>query len=137
MSDKPKFQAPPNKDAAEKARVLMPKFDAHGLMPTVATDAASGEVLMLAFMNEEALTKTLETGEAHYWSRSRKELWRKGATSGHTQRVVDLRVDCDQDAIWLKVEQQGAACHTGERSCFFRSATLGAVEGEVELKLVG
>jgi len=119
---------------AEQGRFFTPKFDAHGLMPAMTTDATSGEVLMLAYMNEEALAKTLETGEAHYWSRSRKELWRKGATSGHTQRVVEVRVDCDQDALWLKVEQLGAACHTGERSCFYRCVEMGPVAGDVKLE---
>ena len=133
MSETPLFPVPQNPELAEQARVLAPKFDANGLIAAVATDATSGEVLMLAFMNEEALAQTLATGEVHYWSRSRQELWRKGATSGHTQRVIAIRVDCDQDALWLKVEQVGAACHTGERSCFYRSVALGPVEGEVEL----
>ncbi len=109
----------------EEGRVLAPKFDAAGLLPCVATDAASGAVLMLAWMNAEALARTVETGEAHYWSRSRGELWRKGETSGHVQKVVDLRIDCDQDSVWLVVEQTGAACHVGYRSCFFRSVPLG------------
>lgn len=133
MSETPLFPMPQNTEMAEQARVLAPKFDAKGLIAAVATDAQSGEVLMLAYMNEEALAQTLATGEAHYWSRSRQELWRKGATSGHTQRVVEIRVDCDQDALWLKVEQVGAACHTGQRSCFYRSVALGPVVGEVEL----
>jgi phosphoribosyl-AMP cyclohydrolase len=110
----------------EEGRALTPKFDADGLITCVATDASSGEVLMIAHMNEEALSKTIATGEAWYFSRSRKSLWRKGETSGHSQRVVELRVDCDQDAIWIKVEQQGpGACHTGRRSCFYRAAPLG------------
>ncbi len=99
---------------------LAPKWDAAGLITAVASDAATGELLMVAHMNAQALAATLATGEAHYWSRSRQELWHKGATSGATQRVVEMRVDCDQDAIWLKVEPAGPACHTGERSCFFR-----------------
>jgi phosphoribosyl-AMP cyclohydrolase len=104
----------------------MPKFDAAGLVTCVTTDAASGEVLMVAHMNAEALGRTIETGEAWYFSRSRNALWRKGETSGHSQRVVELRVDCDQDAVWIKVEQQGAgACHTGRRSCFYRAVPLG------------
>ena len=102
---------------------LDPKWDANGLITAVATDAASGAVLMVAHMNAAALAATLATGEAPYWSRSRAELWHKGATSGHVQRVIDLRIDCDQDAIWLQVEPAGPACHTGERSCFYRRVT--------------
>jgi phosphoribosyl-AMP cyclohydrolase len=91
----------------------------------VATDAASGEVLMVAHMNAEALRKTIESGDAWYFSRSRNSLWRKGETSGHTQRVVEMRMDCDQDAVWIKVEQVGAACHTNRRSCFYRAVKNG------------
>lgn len=104
----------------------MPKFDAAGLVTCVTTDVSSGEVLMVAHMNAEALSKTIATGEAWYFSRSRNALWRKGETSGHSQRVVELRVDCDQDAVWIRVEQQGeGACHTGRRSCFYRAVPLG------------
>ena len=99
---------------------LNPKWDAQGLVTAVASDAASGELLMVAHMNAEALAATLATGEAHYWSRSRQALWHKGATSGHIQRIIEIRIDCDQDALWLKVEPAGPACHTGERSCFYR-----------------
>jgi len=95
-------------------------FDTVGLVPAIAQDAKSGEVLMLAWMNRDALKLTLETGDVTYWSRSRKELWRKGATSGHTQRLVEAYVDCDGDTILLKVEQAGPACHTGAPTCFFR-----------------
>ena len=91
----------------------------------MATDAATGDVLMVAHMNDQALRKTIATGEAWYFSRARNALWRKGESSGHTQRVVEMRTDCDQDAVWLRVEQMGAACHTGRRSCFYRK-----VEGE-------
>src|ERR1700733_8507833 len=94
-------------------------FDADGLIPVIAQQYDSGEVLMLAWMNREALAETLATGRACYWSRSRKQLWRKGETSGQVQRVIDLRLDCDQDTILLRVEQTGVACHTGRRSCFF------------------
>jgi phosphoribosyl-AMP cyclohydrolase len=104
----------------EEGLSLLPKFDANGLVTCVATDAATSEVLMVAHMNEEALRKTVESGQAWYYSRSRKALWRKGETSGHVQRVVEMRVDCDQDAIWIRVEQTGAACHTGRHSCFYR-----------------
>ena len=99
-----------------------PNFDERGLVPVVTQDALSGEVLMLAYADQEALSKTLETNQAHYYSRSRGELWRKGATSGHTQEVVEVRVDCDEDALLYRVEQTGPACHTGERSCFYRSS---------------
>jgi len=110
----------------EESLSFAPKFDADGLVTCVATDAKSGDVLMVAHMNAEALQKTIATGEAWYYSRSRRALWRKGESSGHGQRVVEMRVDCDQDAVWLKVEQQGAgACHTGRRSCFYRAVPLG------------
>jgi phosphoribosyl-AMP cyclohydrolase len=107
---------------------LRPKFDAAGLVTCVATDAASGDVLMVAHMNDEALRKTIASGEAWYYSRSRQALWRKGESSGHVQRVVEMRVDCDQDAIWIRVEQSGAACHTGRRSCFYRAVPTGQGE---------
>ncbi len=107
-------------DTIEQAKTLTARFDANGLIPAIAQDAHSGEVLMLAWMNAEALRLTLETGRATYWSRSRQALWAKGETSGHTQRVVEARIDCDQDAVLLRVEQTGPACHTGERSCFYR-----------------
>jgi phosphoribosyl-AMP cyclohydrolase len=105
---------------AEDGLDLQPKFDASGLLTCVATDAATGEVLMVAHMNEEALRKTIASGDAWYFSRARNALWRKGESSGHIQRVVEMRIDCDQDAIWIRVEQTGAACHTGRRSCFYR-----------------
>jgi phosphoribosyl-AMP cyclohydrolase len=104
----------------EEGLSFQPRFDASGLVTCVATDAATGDVLMVAHMNDEALRKTVATGEAWYFSRSRKALWRKGETSGQTQRVVEMRTDCDQDAVWIKVEQVGAACHTGRKSCFYR-----------------
>ena len=97
-------------------------FDERGLVPVITQDALSGEVLMLAYANQKALEKTLETNQAHYYSRSRHELWRKGATSGNTQEVVEVRVDCDEDALLYRVRQTGPACHTGERSCFYRSS---------------
>lgn len=110
----------------EEGRAFTPKFDANGLITAVVTDAKSGDVLMVAHMNEEALRKTIASGEAWYFSRSRKALWKKGETSGHVQHVVELRVDCDQDAVWLRVDQRGAgACHTGRRSCFYRAVPLG------------
>ena len=109
----------------EEGLKFQPKFDASGLVTCVATDAGSGEVLMVAHMNDEALRKTIASGEAWYFSRSRKSLWRKGESSGHTQRVVEMRLDCDQDAIWIRVEQAGAACHTGRHSCFYRAVSSG------------
>ncbi|HEV2533053.1 phosphoribosyl-AMP cyclohydrolase [Phenylobacterium sp.] len=121
------FPTAPNPAALEHGKTLAPRFDANGLIAAVATHADSGEVLMLAWMNAEALTKTLETGEAWYFSRSRDELWHKGATSGQVQVVAEARIDCDQDAIWLKVWPQGdgGACHTGARSCFYRAIENG------------
>ncbi len=98
-------------------------FDAHGLIPVVTQDAQSGQVLMLAYANREAVEATLTTREAHYYSRSRQELWHKGATSGHVQAVLEVRYDCDADALLYRVEQSGAACHTGEYSCFYRALT--------------
>jgi len=129
-----KSKASPRKANAadiEEGTAFAPKFDADGLVAVVVTSAETGEVLMLAHMNSEALARTLETGEAQFWSRSRKRLWRKGEESGNTQRVVEMRIDCDQDALWLKVEQQGkdAACHTGRKSCFYRAVPLGAPGG--------
>ncbi len=118
----------------EEGLALLPKFDADGLVTAVVTDVANGDVLMVAHMNAEALAKTIETGEAWYFSRSRQKLWKKGESSGHGQRVVELRVDCDQDALWLKVEQLGpGACHTGRRSCFYRAVPLGQ-KGAVKLE---
>src|SRR5882724_5323614 len=110
----------------EDGQALAPRFDADGLVTCVATDAASGELLMVAHMNAEALARTIESGEAWYFSRSRRRLWRKGETSGHVQRVTEMRVDCDQDAVLIKVHQEGpGACHTGRRSCFYRAVPLG------------
>lgn len=115
-----------NRSEIEEGFTLSPKFDKDGLIPAIAADAATGDVLMLAYMNAEALSKTIETGEAHYWSRSRQEIWRKGATSGNTQQVADLRIDCDQDAILMLVKQKGgASCHVGYKSCFFRAIPTG------------
>jgi len=119
------FAAPAAAAELEEGLALTPKFDADGLVTCVATDAVSGDVLMVAHMNAEALARTIATGEAWYYSRSRRALWRKGETSGHTQRVIEMRVDCDQDAMWIKVQQTVAACHTGRRSCFYRAVPLG------------
>ncbi|MBB35639.1 MAG: phosphoribosyl-AMP cyclohydrolase [Hirschia sp.] len=122
MSDTPKYPAPLSGHQQDETRELRPRFNADGLIAAIAQDADNGDVLMLAWMNAEALKLTLETGRAVYWSRSRQELWRKGDTSGHSQHVVEARVDCDQDAVLLRVRQEGAACHTGRRSCFYRIA---------------
>jgi len=112
-------------EQVEEGRVLAPKFDKDGLIPVVTTDYESGEVLMVANMNAESLAKTIELGEAVYWSRSRQQLWHKGATSGLVQKVRELLIDDDQDAVWLRVDVQGgASCHVGYRSCFYRSVPI-------------
>ena len=118
-------------DVREQGMALDPKWDANGLITGVVTDAGTGELLMVAHLNAEALRLTLETGEAHFWSRSRGRLWRKGETSGHVLRVVEARIDCDQDAIWLKAEPAGPACHTGTRTCFYRR-----LSGGTDLELI-
>ncbi len=127
MSDP--FPPPETGPALERGTVLTPRFDAAGLICAVTTHADTGEVLMVAWMNAEALRLTLETGAAHYWSRSRRSLWKKGETSGQIQRVLEVRVDCDQDAVLLKVRPQGdgGACHVGFRSCFYRVVENGAL----------
>ena len=120
------FPTAPSKDALERVAVLSPRFDANGLIAVVATHAQTGEVLMFAHMNAEALARTLELGEAVYFSRSRNEIWHKGATSGQIQKIVEMRVDCDQDALWIKVKVagDGGCCHTGRCSCFYRVKPL-------------
>jgi phosphoribosyl-AMP cyclohydrolase len=113
-------------EQVEEGDELAPKFDEHGFIPCVTTDYHSGEVLMVAVMNREALAKSIETGEAHYFSRSRQVLWHKGATSGLVQRIVEMRIDDDQDCVWLRVEVAGgASCHVGYRSCFYRKVPVG------------
>ncbi|MFM9889371.1 MAG: phosphoribosyl-AMP cyclohydrolase [Rickettsiales bacterium] len=113
-------------EQVEEGNELAPKFDAQGLIACVTTSAKTGEVLMLGYMNEEALRKTIETGEAHYFSRSRQVLWHKGATSGLVQKVSEMRIDDDQDAVWISVDIPGdASCHVGYRSCFYRAVPLG------------
>jgi phosphoribosyl-AMP cyclohydrolase len=123
------FPVAPDTQALERGAILSPRFNADGLIAAVATDAGTGEVLMLAWMNAEALRRTLETGEAHYFSRSRASLWKKGETSGQVQAVQEIRIDCDQDAVWLKVAPggDGGACHVGFRSCFYRRVEGGAL----------
>jgi phosphoribosyl-AMP cyclohydrolase len=117
------FPPPPaDKAALEEGTAFAPRFDSAGLVTAVVTDAGDGMLLMVAHMNAEALALTIETGIAHYWSRSRRRLWKKGETSGNFQHVVEMRTDCDQDAVWLRVKVAGddATCHTGRRSCFYR-----------------
>ncbi|AOG09079.1 MULTISPECIES: phosphoribosyl-AMP cyclohydrolase [Rhizobium/Agrobacterium group] len=130
------FDAPSaDKKILEEGLAFTPKFDDHGLVTAVVTDARDGELLMVAHMNAEAIALTLETGIGHYYSRSRAKIWKKGESSGNLQTVKEIKVDCDQDAIWLKVEVAGhdATCHTGRRSCFYRTAQL--VDGEPSLKI--
>jgi phosphoribosyl-AMP cyclohydrolase len=125
-SASPLFGSRTSVEQVEEGSDLAPKFDDRGLIPCVTTDFQSGEVLMVAVMNREALAKTIETGEAHYWSRSRQTLWHKGATSGLVQKVVEMRIDDDQDCVWLRVEVAGgASCHVGYRSCFYRRVPVG------------
>jgi phosphoribosyl-AMP cyclohydrolase len=114
------FAPPGTKAQLEEGMALTPKFDANGLISAIVTDVESGEVLMLAHMNAEALAKSIETGDAWYFSRSRNQLWRKGETSGNTQKIMTMHVDCDQDALLIKVQQTGPACHTERKSCFYR-----------------
>jgi len=125
-----------NVEQVEEGTELAPRFDEQGLLPVVTTEADSGEALMLGYMNAEALARTIETGEAHYWSRSRQCLWHKGATSGLVQRVVEMRIDDDQDAVWLRVKIAGdASCHVGYRSCFYRSVPVGTTPADRPVEL--
>ncbi len=128
----PPFAARTSVEAIEAGMLLAPKFDPQGLIPVITTEAVTGEVLMHAYMNEAALLKTLETGEAHYYSRSRQQLWHKGATSGLVQTVQQLLIDDDQDCLWMKVRVagSGASCHVGYRSCFYRQ--ISPREGDIE-----
>lgn len=119
------FAPPGTKLDLEEGAAFTPRFNADGLITAVTVDDVTGEILMLAHMNAEALRRTLESGDVWYFSRSRNELWRKGATSGHTQRLVEMQTDCDQDAVIVRVRQEGAACHTGRRSCFYRRVEKG------------
>lgn len=136
MTDTPFRFAPPGAASeVEDGLALTPKFDRDGLVTCVATDARTGDVLMVAHMNAEALSRTIATGEAWYFSRSRSALWRKGETSGRVQRVVDMRIDCDQDAVWIKVDPAAeGACHTGRVTCFYRRVPTGKPPG-AELRL--
>ena len=121
----------------EEGKFLSPRFDKDGLIPVTTTDSKSGDVLMQGYMNKEALKKTIETKEAHYWSRSRNALWHKGKTSGFVQKVLDLRIDDDQDSLWMSVDiGDGASCHVGYKSCFYRTIPLGPIENTEKIELV-
>jgi phosphoribosyl-AMP cyclohydrolase len=121
------FPTAPAKAELEEASLFTPRFDEHGLMPAIVVDAATNLPLMLAYMNADSLALTIATGEAHFWSRSRGEIWRKGATSGNVLRVIEMRIDCDQDTVLLRAELtgDGVACHTGRHSCFYRAVEAG------------
>ncbi len=136
-ADQPRFPSPATSPEIETTTTFTPKFDAQGLIPAIATDAGSGSVLMFAWMNAEALTKTIATGKAHFWSRSRKKLWLKGEDSGNLLEVTEIRTDCDQDVLWLSVNVLGPgnACHTGERSCFYRVITQSSLKSGEPLRL--
>ena len=130
------FKKRENVAEIEEGNLLSPKFDNDGLIPVITTDHQTNEVLMQGFMNEEALKKTIETKEAHYWSRSRKQVWHKGKTSGFIQKVKEIRIDDDQDSVWLSVDiGNGSSCHVGYKSCFYRSIPLGKIENAREIKM--
>ena len=120
----------------EEGKYLSPKFDENGLIPVITTDFKSGDILMHGYMNDEALKKTIETKEAHYWSRSRKKIWHKGEISGFVQKVIEMKIDDDQDSIWLSVDiGNGASCHVGYRSCFYRSIPLGKIKNTDKIEM--
>ena len=130
------FKKRDNIKEIEEGKYLSPKFDENGLIPVITTDFQTGDILMHGYMNSEALKKTIETKEVHYWSRSRKKLWRKGQISGFVQIVKEIRIDDDQDSVWLSVDiGNGASCHVGYRSCFYRSIPLGKIKNEEELEM--
>ena len=130
------FKKRDNIKEVEEGKFLSPKFDENGLIPVITMDFQSGDILMHGYMNDEALKKTIETKEAHYWSRSRKKIWHKGQVSGFIQKVKDIRIDDDQDSIWLSVDiGNGASCHVGYRSCFYRSVPLGKIKNTQELTM--
>ena len=130
------FKKRENVAAIEEGKLLSPKFDNNGLIPVITTDFKTGEVLMHGHMNFEALKKTIETKEAYYWSRSRNEIWHKGQTSGFVQKVIEIKIDDDQDSIWMSVDiGDGASCHVGYKSCFYRSITLGKIENTEKVKI--
>ena len=130
------FKKRDNIKEVEEGKYLSPKFDENGLIPVITTDFQTGDILMHGYMNDEALKKTIETKEAHYWSRSRKKIWRKGQVSGFVQIVKEIRIDDDQDSVWLSVDiGNGASCHVGYRSCFYRSIPLGKIKNKKELEM--
>ena len=130
------FKKRDNIKEVEEGKYLSPKFDENGLIPVITTDTQTGDILMHGYMNEEALKKTIETREAHYWSRSRKKIWHKGQISGFVQKVKEIRIDDDQDSLWLSVDiGSGASCHVGYRSCFYRSIPLGKIKNEEKLEM--
>jgi len=130
------FKKRDNIKEVEEGKYLSPKFDENGLIPVITTDIQTGDILMHGYMNVEALKKTIETKEAHYWSRSRKKIWHKGQISGFVQKIKEIRIDDDQDSIWLMVDiGSGASCHVGYKSCFYRSIPLGKIKNEKELEL--
>ncbi len=130
------FKKRDNIKEVEEGKYLSPKFDENGLIPVITTDFQTGDILMHGYMNDEALKKTIETKEAHYWSRSRKKIWRKGQVSGFIQKVKEIRIDDDQDSVWLSVDiGKGSSCHVGYRSCFYRSIPLGKIKDEEKLEI--
>ena len=130
------FKKRDNIKEVEEGKYLAPKFDKNGLIPVITTDFKNGDILMHGYMNEEALIKTIETKEAHYWSRSREKIWHKGEISGFVQKVIEIRIDDDQDSVWLSVDiSNGASCHVGYRSCFYRSIPLGKIKNTEELEM--
>ena len=130
------FKKRDNIKEVEEGKYLSPKFDENGLIPVITTDFQTGDILMHGYMNDEALKKTIETKEAHYWSRSRKKIWHKGQVSGFVQIVKEIRIDDDQDSVWLSVDiGNGASCHVGYRSCFYRSIPLGKIKNEEKLEM--
>ena len=130
------FKKRDNIKEVEEGKYLEPKFDKNGLIPVITSDFKTGDILMHGYMNDEALKKTIETKEAHYWSRSRKKIWHKGQVSGFVQKVKEIRIDDDQDSIWLKVDiGSGSSCHVGYRSCFYRSIPLGKIKNKEDLEM--
>ena len=130
------FKKRENVAAIEEGKLLSPKFDKDGLIPVITTDSKTGEVLMHGYMNNEALKKTIETKEAYYWSRSRNKVWHKGETSGFFQKVKEIRIDDDQDSLWMSVDiGNGSSCHVGYKSCFYRSIPLGPIDNAEEIEL--
>jgi phosphoribosyl-AMP cyclohydrolase len=130
------FKKRDNIKEVEEGKYLSPKFDENGLIPVITTDFHTGDILMHGYMNDEALKKTIETKEAHYWSRSKKKMWHKGQVSGFIQKVKEIRIDDDQDSVWLSVDiGNGSSCHVGYRSCFYRSIPLGKIKDEEKLEI--